>query len=55
MKLIGNSVGKVNSVNNIEPDSSKNIKTDYIYRNETEYEDDKNNIPANARIIKLWE
>jgi hypothetical protein len=55
MKLIGNSVGKVNSVNNIEPDSSKNIKTDYIYETEQEYEDDKDNIPVNARIVKLWE
>jgi hypothetical protein len=47
--------GKVDKVNNITPDTSKNVKTDYVYETEAGYEADKANIPTGATVVKLYE
>jgi hypothetical protein len=47
--------GKVDKVNNITPDGNKNVKTDYVYESEVDYEADKANIPTGATVVKLYE
>jgi hypothetical protein len=47
--------GKVDTVNGISPDTSKNVQTDYVYATETEFEAAKANIPIGATVIKLYE
>jgi hypothetical protein len=47
--------GKVDTVNGIEADADKDVKTDYIYETEAEFEAEKDNIPVGATVIKLYE
>jgi hypothetical protein len=55
MRLVGDRLGKINTVNGISPDTNKNVQTDYIYETEADFEADKNNIPVGATVIKLYE
>ncbi|MDR1252916.1 MAG: hypothetical protein LBK62_12270 [Treponema sp.] len=54
-KLTPGVSGKVDSVNGIPPDENKNVKTDYIYQTEADFEAAKDNIPVGATVIKLYE
>jgi hypothetical protein len=47
--------GRFDTVNGIEPDTDKNVQTDYVYATEADFEADKANIPAGATVIKLYE
>jgi hypothetical protein len=48
-------LGQVDTVNGISPDENKNVQTTYVYNTEEEFEDDENNIPVGAMVIKLYE
>jgi hypothetical protein len=51
MKLVGDRLGKVNTVDGLEPDTNKDIRLTYTYSTETAYEADKNNVPDGARVV----
>jgi hypothetical protein len=55
MKLVGDRLGKINTVNGISPDTNKNVQTDYIYQTEADFEADKDNIPVGSTVIKMYE
>jgi hypothetical protein len=56
--------GKVNKVNGISPDASitdptdpnfRNVKTDYVFATEAEFDAAAASIPDGATVVKLWE
>jgi hypothetical protein len=56
--------GKVNKVNGIGPDESitdpsaegfRDVKTDYVFATEAEFNAAEANIPKGARVVKTWE
>jgi hypothetical protein len=48
-------VDGVDGVGPADPETSKNVKLTYSYETETEFEEDKANIPEGARVVKLYE
>jgi hypothetical protein len=54
-KLAPGVSGKVDSVDGVEPGGDKNVKLTHIYVSAEDFEADKANIPAGARVVKLYE